>query len=593
MNDAELGLLEQVTYIDEKVIKVANGIDPDDKSVKKHYKLELREGETLDEALKRTLGPDAVKNLKKYGDKELGGSINSGKEWANIIENIQKNENINGLKIAATDTQVKDAKYTNLAIAYQDPKNPKSAIISYKGTSGHDEWNDNVKGFNSTDTARQERAARFAKKITENPAYTDVTVTGHSKGANKAMYVSIVDESGKIHRCVAFDGQGFSNEFLKKYADKIAERAGFITNYSIDRDFVHVLMKQIPGSHQKICAGYGMQNGAEYHSPVSFFITDEAGNFLLDENGLPYFNVTDKENPLIAGIRDFTYYVMDNSTPWELDQIVDTLGPFAGFLLGDEDLGAALRSMKENPVGWMTILVKLYEFRIENNVSTMDMVNFIIQFIPDFSAKTALKIGAVALCFISLLFILHMYCPVLFMILEGIAALVALILLVAFVIALVKELVKLLVAFVKELVKVVKAIVSKVVAAAKYVWNKFVSFVTYAAGKVRDFTEAFLAKVLEIFADLASAAVETFMDIGRTLIEHPSWFLISVCADVDAAEGVNNSMSYDKDEYETSIRGLFKKANEADDRYAEAVDKTVSTIDDLTSSFRTEFGLTA
>ena len=590
MNDAELGLVEQVTYIDADVVYAALGKEKPE-NASKQIPFKLNKGETLGHALNRILGPNAVKNLRAQGDKSIGGSLNSGKEWANIIENIQKDDNIKNLKVVDTDTQGKGGKHTNLAIAYEDPKHPGKAIISYKGTSGHDEWHDNVKGFNSADTPRQKRAAEFAKKITGNPKYTDVTVTGHSKGANKAMYVTIVDESGKIHRCVAFDGQGFSNEFLEKYAKQIEAKAGNITNYSIDRDFVHVLMKQIPGSYQPTCAGYGMKNGAEYHSPVSFFITDENGNFLLDENGLPYFNVTNKENPLIGGIRNFTQYVMDNSTPWELETIVDTLGPFAGYLLGDKDLGAALKSMASNPIGWMTILVKLYEFRIENGISTIDMVKFIIQFIPDFSTKTVLLIGAVALGFVTLLHALHIFAPVLFYILEGVAALLALILLVAFVIALVKELVKLLVAFVKELIKVVKAIIHKIVEAIKYAWNKFVSFVKYAAGKIRDFTEAFLAKMLEVFCELASAAVETFKEIGETLISHPEWFMITICGNVDAAVAISDSMANDKDEYESSIRSLFQKANEADDRYAQVVNSTATKIDDLTSSFRTEFGI--
>ena len=42
--------------------------------------------------------------------------------------------------------------------------------------------------------------------------YTELTVTGHSKGANKAMYTTIM--CNNVTRCVSFDGQGFSKEFL-------------------------------------------------------------------------------------------------------------------------------------------------------------------------------------------------------------------------------------------------------------------------------------------------------------------------------------------------------------------------------------------
>ena len=41
----------------------------------------------------------------------------------------------------------------------------------------------------------------------------NITVTGHFKGGNKAQYVTIVTD--RIGRCVSFDGQGFSKEFLE------------------------------------------------------------------------------------------------------------------------------------------------------------------------------------------------------------------------------------------------------------------------------------------------------------------------------------------------------------------------------------------
>ena len=64
-----------------------------------------------------------------------------------------------------------------------------------------------------------------------------------------------------------------------------------------------------------------------------------------------------------------------------------------------------------------------------------------------------------------------------------------------------------------------------------------------------------------------------------------------IFGNVDVAVAISDSMANDKDEYELSIRSLFQKANEADDRYAQVVNSTATKIDDLTSSFRTEFGI--
>ena len=123
MNDAELGLVEQVTYIDADVIYAARG-EKKPANKDEQIALVLNKGETIGQALKRTLGPNAVENLRAQGDKSIGGSLNSGKEWANIIENIQKDDNIKNLKVVDTDTQGKGGKHTNLAIAYEDPKHP-------------------------------------------------------------------------------------------------------------------------------------------------------------------------------------------------------------------------------------------------------------------------------------------------------------------------------------------------------------------------------------------------------------------------------------------------------------------------------------
>lgn len=58
-----------------------------------------------------------------------------------------------------------------------------------------------------------------------------------------------------IVRCVGFDGQEFSKVFLEtpEVSERIEKRAAIIKNYSLTGDFVHILLYQIPGSHQLFC----------------------------------------------------------------------------------------------------------------------------------------------------------------------------------------------------------------------------------------------------------------------------------------------------------------------------------------------------
>lgn len=64
-----------------------------------------------------------------------------------------------------------------------------------------------------SDTIQQERAAEYINNLPLKYG-NDLTVSGHSKGGNKAQYVTIVTD--RVERCLSQDGQGFSPEFLKK-----------------------------------------------------------------------------------------------------------------------------------------------------------------------------------------------------------------------------------------------------------------------------------------------------------------------------------------------------------------------------------------
>lgn len=161
--------------------------------------------------------------------------------------------------------------------------NEHEAIIAYKGTSGNNEWVDNVTGAYSVQTPYQQEAADFAKRMVVDHGYTELTVTGHSKGANKAMYTTIM--CPYVTRCVSFDGQGFSQEFMSDpdIIPKILERAQLITQYSLSTDFVHILLNQLPGSKQIYCKGYGIDSFGSNHSPNSFFVQELESNAMNDE----------------------------------------------------------------------------------------------------------------------------------------------------------------------------------------------------------------------------------------------------------------------------------------------------------------------
>ena len=175
------------------------------------------------------------------------------------------------------------------------------AIIAYKGTSGADEWADNVKGAYVTETLPQKEALDFANRMVREHNFTELTVTGHSKGANKAMYTTIMCPN--VTRCVSFDGQGFSREFMSDLNNipKILKRSKLITQYSLSTDFVHILLNQLPGSRQIYCKGYGVDSIGSNHSPNSFFVQETSkvdGNEVVNlklVNSHPTFTIEEEK----------------------------------------------------------------------------------------------------------------------------------------------------------------------------------------------------------------------------------------------------------------------------------------------------------
>jgi len=123
-----------------------------------------------------------------------------------------------------------------------------NVTVAFRGTQDG-EWLDNAIAYAGSDSKQQAEALRYFNEVIESYGadYFDghsLTVTGHSKGGNKAQYVTLVSEHGeKIDRCYSFDGQGFSPEAI--YSMKL--RPNYLSQlekmYSIcgENDYVNVL----------------------------------------------------------------------------------------------------------------------------------------------------------------------------------------------------------------------------------------------------------------------------------------------------------------------------------------------------------------
>jgi len=317
LTDNELCMIEQLCYLDGSVAEAAgikekfNGID---------FK---SRGKSIEEILK-CFDESALKELEQK-DSEIG-SI-SAKEWASIIRYLKQNERIRSLKLSDT---MSNTNGETLALCFTEEESSGQAVVAFRGTLDGKEWVDNVEGLNQADTDCQLEALCYI----ENLSYKDITVIGHSKGGNKAMYVSVLSE--KVKRCVSFDGQGFSQEFIDKYWAEIHKRAGNIKNYSLSTDYVHALMFPIPNSQQIYCQGFNVENVGQHHSPNSFFKADSGENLILDSDGNPIFVIVDEDDS-IRMLHDFTIFVMNQADNEDKKMIISYLSQLLSMVcVGDK-----------------------------------------------------------------------------------------------------------------------------------------------------------------------------------------------------------------------------------------------------------------
>lgn len=295
MTNEQLVLLEELTYFDKDVWE-GSGEVPNHST-------------------------DVGGMLSRYDEAKLAEMERKGGNEAKraaIIREIKNDPDLCNLKIVDKNDDV-------YAITYQDP-NTGEVIVTFRGTATPEEWRDNALGLSETDTPCQKAALEYIEGL----PYDGITVVGHSKGGNKAQYVTLL--SDKVDRCVSVDGQGFSPEFYEKYYAEVQAKGGLIINYYKDGDFVNILLLPVPGSNQVGLTTSPDVTNVDFHHLESVFqyVQDEDGNWYIvcDENGNPILKEGDRQDAMQYA-HEFTCFVV-NVMPIE-DR--EKMGQYIGALL--------------------------------------------------------------------------------------------------------------------------------------------------------------------------------------------------------------------------------------------------------------------
>lgn len=241
------------------------------------------------------------------------GEINE-EEFSNIVNTIEYNKEIYR-KIKIVDVENSyfanfsgSERVVNVTFLFED-----NLIIVYKGTAGDYEWKDNVEGtYNITDTKQQRRAlSYFDEMVKKFPDLKKIYVSGHSKGGNKAQYIGVLrGDMSKLEMIYSFDGQGFNNNFIKKYNKEITNNRHKIFNICNELDYVNIILFSISNKiFIKSTTNVGNEDDRQskllhrfggFHSPYSMF---------KKENGILTLNEKTEQSDIMKNFEKlFEYY---------------------------------------------------------------------------------------------------------------------------------------------------------------------------------------------------------------------------------------------------------------------------------------------
>ncbi len=164
-------------------------------------------------------------------------------------------------------------------------KDESCIYVVYRGT-GDGEWPDNGEGMTKASTIQQERALSYFENVVEREKLSEgqkIVITGHSKGGNKAQYVTMSTKyDSLIDACYNIDGQGFSENAIKEWETRYGEqgydaRRNKITGIYGENDYVNALGISIVPENKVhyVKTPVKVENFAGYHDIKYMFSTLE------------------------------------------------------------------------------------------------------------------------------------------------------------------------------------------------------------------------------------------------------------------------------------------------------------------------------
>lgn len=255
------------------------------------------------------------------------GSFMTGSDWKNLIHAVQADQTLMDVQLVQTHS---DPEGGGVSALFTNPST-NEAVVVFRGTAPG-EWKDNFIGGAATNasdgvsTPCQKNALDWYQDL-DLSEYDSVTVSGHSKGGNKAKYVAILD--GSADRCLSFDGQGFSDEFIAVYGDEIAARQYKIENHNVGYDYVNLLLNDVGAVQFYEGQDLGAGGFAENHCPNTFLVFGEDGSVTM---------VPGERAPEMAALDEFLNSYLRSLPPEEKRGVLELFGNLADIAFNSDDM---------------------------------------------------------------------------------------------------------------------------------------------------------------------------------------------------------------------------------------------------------------
>ncbi len=217
-----------------------------------------------------------LRNADLIDDKAEYSTGVTGAEYKEILKAINESNHLKSMIIQEVHYESANAGGGRSAFLIDPGCN--EAIVAFKGTQSDAEWIDNVSGLYQIPTAFQENALNWFRSL-DLEGFDTITVTGHSKGGNKAKFITIMDD--RVDNCYSFDGQGFSDEFIRKYSADIVRNQDKIVNIIAESDFVNILLNDVGQKEFYLGTNFGRLGFAENHCANAILFFDEDGKVSL------------------------------------------------------------------------------------------------------------------------------------------------------------------------------------------------------------------------------------------------------------------------------------------------------------------------